>query len=302
LATHRERFEDARVLPVHGHLINTSPTRRPATHLVALPFSSLLHDNLKKIFFFCMQQRPKTQQQFPPPHHFQLLQQISAAQPWDQLYNPDHNDIDPHPGKKDLLKELFETARQVLLAIHGQDLDKLHSLGHKLTNYLPFLRAAEQHTRSFQAQPPLPQLVVPGPSLAQGGTTAAKKRRRTEEFLTTPVLRPNRRNCGCGSSRNPSSAFIKKCLDCGKSDTSQWRSGPQGMSTLCNACGMRHWRQKQQKATKKRRTAETPTTTAGDSCPSPDVLSASSSPQPDEPGEPSLQPERKQSSVYFLLN
>ncbi|ELR12990.1 GATA zinc finger domain containing protein [Acanthamoeba castellanii str. Neff] len=33
------------------------------------------------------------------------------------------------------------------------------------------------------------------------------------------------------------------CGRCGTAYTSQWRSGPHGPSTLCNACGIRHFRQ-----------------------------------------------------------
>jgi hypothetical protein len=32
----------------------------------------------------------------------------------------------------------------------------------------------------------------------------------------------------------------KTCLHCGTSKTPQWREGPQGRSTLCNACGVRY--------------------------------------------------------------
>jgi hypothetical protein len=32
----------------------------------------------------------------------------------------------------------------------------------------------------------------------------------------------------------------KRCLHCGSSSTPQWREGPMGRSTLCNACGVRY--------------------------------------------------------------
>jgi GATA-binding protein, other eukaryote len=38
--------------------------------------------------------------------------------------------------------------------------------------------------------------------------------------------------------RPPKSA--KQCLHCGSSSTPQWREGPLGRSTLCNACGVRY--------------------------------------------------------------
>eukprot|EP00195_Chlamydomonas_chlamydogama_P012928 CAMPEP_0202898950 /NCGR_PEP_ID=MMETSP1392-20130828/7330_1 /ASSEMBLY_ACC=CAM_ASM_000868 /TAXON_ID=225041 /ORGANISM="Chlamydomonas chlamydogama, Strain SAG 11-48b" /LENGTH=340 /DNA_ID=CAMNT_0049585021 /DNA_START=187 /DNA_END=1209 /DNA_ORIENTATION=- len=34
----------------------------------------------------------------------------------------------------------------------------------------------------------------------------------------------------------------KRCAECGATDTPQWRQGPAGPQTLCNACGVRHSR------------------------------------------------------------
>lgn len=38
--------------------------------------------------------------------------------------------------------------------------------------------------------------------------------------------------------RNRSSQRV--CSHCERSDTPQWRAGPEGPGTLCNACGIRH--------------------------------------------------------------
>ncbi|KAK8970687.1 GATA transcription factor 1 [Platanthera guangdongensis] len=32
----------------------------------------------------------------------------------------------------------------------------------------------------------------------------------------------------------------RKCKQCGTEETSQWRAGPDGMKSLCNACGLRY--------------------------------------------------------------
>ncbi|KAL4781434.1 hypothetical protein BJX76DRAFT_350152 [Aspergillus varians] len=37
-----------------------------------------------------------------------------------------------------------------------------------------------------------------------------------------------------------------QCADCGKSDSPEWRKGPDGPKTLCNACGLR-WAKKEKK-------------------------------------------------------
>ncbi|MCO5613635.1 hypothetical protein L7F22_067913 [Adiantum nelumboides] len=35
------------------------------------------------------------------------------------------------------------------------------------------------------------------------------------------------------------SSIMKKCLTCGKSNSPEWRKGPDGKKSLCNACGLR---------------------------------------------------------------
>lgn len=32
----------------------------------------------------------------------------------------------------------------------------------------------------------------------------------------------------------------RRCTECQSTDTPQWRRGPQGMGTLCNACGLKY--------------------------------------------------------------
>ncbi|XP_073315493.1 GATA transcription factor 8-like [Primulina huaijiensis] len=39
---------------------------------------------------------------------------------------------------------------------------------------------------------------------------------------------------------NPPPQSIRKCLHCEITKTPQWRAGPMGPKTLCNACGVRH--------------------------------------------------------------
>ncbi|KAE9621385.1 hypothetical protein Lal_00032089 [Lupinus albus] len=41
------------------------------------------------------------------------------------------------------------------------------------------------------------------------------------------------------SNNNNVECYLRKCLHCGAEKTPQWRSGPMGPKTLCNACGVR---------------------------------------------------------------
>jgi hypothetical protein len=42
--------------------------------------------------------------------------------------------------------------------------------------------------------------------------------------------------CPAGNARKPQDVT---CLNCGTQQTPQWRRGPDGPRTLCNACGVR---------------------------------------------------------------
>lgn len=43
------------------------------------------------------------------------------------------------------------------------------------------------------------------------------------------------------------------CSQCGTEDTAEWRAGPEGPATLCNACGLRYRRQEQKKRRSQRK-------------------------------------------------
>lgn len=50
------------------------------------------------------------------------------------------------------------------------------------------------------------------------------------------------------SKSNPKKYKIHLCVECGCTQSPEWRSGPTGKNTLCNACGLRH--QKKEKKIK----------------------------------------------------
>lgn len=50
-----------------------------------------------------------------------------------------------------------------------------------------------------------------------------------------------------GSTRSSKSNGGRVCANCGKMDSPEWRAGPTGQKTLCNACGLR-WAKSQRQA------------------------------------------------------
>jgi hypothetical protein len=52
------------------------------------------------------------------------------------------------------------------------------------------------------------------------------------------------KECGGGSTcehgrKHSVCSIVRSCLNCGQQKTPQWRMGPEGPKTLCNACGVR---------------------------------------------------------------
>jgi len=59
-----------------------------------------------------------------------------------------------------------------------------------------------------------------------------RRRRVTAPWSLPPVLPPAPPPAGGGAPR-------RRCTHCASEETPQWRQGPAGPSTLCNACGVR---------------------------------------------------------------
>lgn len=70
------------------------------------------------------------------------------------------------------------------------------------------------------------------PELA-GTQQQKKKRRKIKKTLPAVDLDDN-------SPPNPSTEGIRKCMHCEITKTPQWRAGPMGPKSLCNACGVRY--------------------------------------------------------------
>ncbi|AQL09541.1 GATA transcription factor 10 [Zea mays] len=81
------------------------------------------------------------------------------------------------------------------------------------------------------AAPPARLEPLPHASHAVGPRTKGLRRRRrvTAPWSVPPVLPPP---AGSGAPR-------RRCTHCASEETPQWRQGPAGPSTLCNACGVR---------------------------------------------------------------
>lgn len=91
---------------------------------------------------------------------------------------------------------------------------------------VPFKKPAGSHLESLSPNPAeLAADTKPKP-VVQKKTSAVVK-----------VVKPAVVNPPAAASVD--SSVMKKCLNCGSTGTPQWRRGPEGAGTLCNACGVK---------------------------------------------------------------
>lgn len=94
-------------------------------------------------------------------------------------------------------------------------------------------------TRSKRARPAVnPWILIPplSSTAATKKTLSGKKRRERKMSV-------NDGSEGCNkaaTSDQQCSSQVKKCTHCEVTKTPQWREGPMGPKTLCNACGVRY--------------------------------------------------------------
>ncbi|KAJ1390291.1 Zinc finger, GATA-type [Sesbania bispinosa] len=77
---------------------------------------------------------------------------------------------------------------------------------------------------------PDPEVVIPTPTLPSVAVPVTTKK---------PAKAAPRKKDG-GDSSGSGSGDGRKCLHCATDKTPQWRTGPMGPKTLCNACGVRY--------------------------------------------------------------
>ncbi|KGN52268.1 GATA transcription factor 8 [Cucumis sativus] len=97
---------------------------------------------------------------------------------------------------------------------------------------LQLVPKAASDTDNFAESRPLVKLPKHG---AGSGTQKIKNKKIKLSFSLAPPLEG-----GAGNQNLPSSQSVRKCMHCEITKTPQWRAGPMGPKTLCNACGVRY--------------------------------------------------------------
>ncbi|ESW23870.1 hypothetical protein PHAVU_004G083100 [Phaseolus vulgaris] len=122
---------------------------------------------------------------------------------------------------------------------------------------VPCGRARSKRARPTAFNPhPVMQLISPASSTGentQHNTSTCKASSDSENFAESPIKTPKQAfgehkkkkkikvtfSAGQDQNGSPSQA-VRKCVHCEITKTPQWRAGPMGPKTLCNACGVRY--------------------------------------------------------------
>ncbi|CAL4911399.1 unnamed protein product [Urochloa decumbens] len=108
---------------------------------------------------------------------------------------------------------------------------------------IPIASASSPPDDSSTWQGPLPE----GYRMARGNAAtrnspslaaAAADSEQPAEILQDPEYSPAPPKKNKKTNKAPAAG--KRCVHCGSSETPQWRRGPEGRRTLCNACGVRN--------------------------------------------------------------
>lgn len=102
------------------------------------------------------------------------------------------------------------------------------------SNFIVPVRTRSKRMRSSKLNP----WIFISTTFASKNTQSAKKKR--ERKYRTPQVNNASDPCEQRVTSGQQSFPGKKCLHCEVTKTPQWREGPMGPKTLCNACGVRY--------------------------------------------------------------
>ncbi|KAG6412703.1 hypothetical protein SASPL_125388 [Salvia splendens] len=85
---------------------------------------------------------------------------------------------------------------------------------------------------SYQENPPVASALHGGVSSESNNFAESWPVKKSKKIKITPPANP--------TARNQDPPPVRKCLHCEITKTPQWRAGPMGPKTLCNACGVRY--------------------------------------------------------------
>ncbi|KAH1059190.1 hypothetical protein GLYMA_02G073900v4 [Glycine max] len=163
--------------------------------------------------------------------------------------------------KEDIAHAQFQTASPVSVLESSSFCsgEKAASRGPEIYIPVPCGRVRSKRPRPATFNPhPVMQLISPasstGENVQHNATTTSKAASSDSENFAESVIKGPKQASGEHKNKrkikvtfssgqeqqNAPSQAVRKCLHCEITKTPQWRAGPMGPKTLCNACGVRY--------------------------------------------------------------
>lgn len=140
---------------------------------------------------------------------------------------------------KDSPRNQFQTSSPISVLESSSDFYKGNTLS---TGYEK--RARSKRTRPATFNPLAhfisPTSSIPNASFSDTKIFAESRPKKKTKIKVLPPTRGISQNQNENPNATPTSQSLRRCLHCEITKTPQWRAGPMGPKTLCNACGVRY--------------------------------------------------------------
>ncbi|BAU01909.1 hypothetical protein LR48_Vigan10g150900 [Vigna angularis] len=162
-------------------------------------------------------------------------------------------------NKEDTTHAQFQTASPVSVLESSTFYSGMKAASRNAEIYIPVPcgRARSKRPRPAAFNPyPVMQLISPASSTGENTqpiTTTSKTSSDSENFAESTIKPPKQASgehkkkkkikvtfSGGEDHNAAASQAVRKCVHCEITKTPQWRAGPMGPKTLCNACGVRY--------------------------------------------------------------
>ncbi|KDP40876.1 hypothetical protein JCGZ_24875 [Jatropha curcas] len=132
------------------------------------------------------------------------------------------------------VEDSFSTQQNLQPNLHILSGSKPHTPESSSSESHPEPLARNPNNPMFQPETPLP-----GKARSKRSRAAPCDWSTRLLHLSTTTKAPSKKH-GNVNSNPETDTLVRKCLHCAAEKTPQWRTGPMGPKTLCNACGVRY--------------------------------------------------------------
>ncbi|CAO2824084.1 unnamed protein product [Amaranthus hypochondriacus] len=140
---------------------------------------------------------------------------------------------------KDYPRNQFQTSSPISVLESSSDFYKVNPLS---TGYEKRARSKRPRPATFNPHAHFisPTSSIPNASFSDTEKFVESRPKKKTKIKVLPPTRGLSQNQNENPNATPTSQSLRRCLHCEITKTPQWRAGPMGPKTLCNACGVRY--------------------------------------------------------------